>query len=54
MIRALDFIFSVIGLTLLFPILVVVTIMGYFETGSPIFIQERVGKNKKPFKLKYT
>ncbi|MCT8518450.1 sugar transferase, partial [Glaesserella parasuis] len=34
-----------------FPILVIVTILGYFDTGSPIFIQERVGKNKKPFKL---
>lgn len=22
-----------------------------FDTGSPIFIQERVGRNKKPFKL---
>jgi lipopolysaccharide/colanic/teichoic acid biosynthesis glycosyltransferase len=39
------------GLLVTFPILVIVTIIGYFDTGSPIFIQERVGKNKKPFKL---
>lgn len=51
MIRLLDFLFSVIGLVLTFPILVIVFIISYFETGSPIFIQERVGKNKKPFKL---
>ncbi len=51
MIRFLDFLFAFIGLVLTFPILILVCILGYFETGSPIFIQERVGKNKKPFKL---
>lgn len=51
MIRILDLLLSIVGLVLTFPILVIVTILGYFETGSPIFIQERVGKNKKPFKL---
>lgn len=51
MIRFLDFLFAFIGLVLTFPILILVCILGYFETGSPIFIQERVGKNKKTFKL---
>ena len=51
MIRILDLLLSIIGLILTSPILVIVTILGYFETGSPIFIQERVGKHKKPFKL---
>ncbi len=51
MIRILDFLFSILGLVFTFPILVIVTILGYLDTGSPIFIQERVGKNKKPFKL---
>lgn len=51
MIRVLDLLLSIAGLILTSPILVIVTILGYFETGSPIFIQERVGKNKKPFKL---
>lgn len=51
MIRILDFLFALIGLILTLPIMLVVIILGYFETGSPIFIQERVGKNKKPFKL---
>lgn len=39
------------GLIFTFPILVIVSIIGYFDTGAPIFIQERVGKNKRPFKL---
>ena len=51
MIRILDLLLSIVGLVLTFPILVIVTILGYFETSSPIFIQERVGRNKKPFKL---
>ncbi|UOE85830.1 sugar transferase [Vibrio splendidus] len=51
MIRLIDFLASFFGLLLLWPVLVVVTIIGMFDTGSPIFIQERVGRNKKPFKL---
>ncbi|WP_060983143.1 sugar transferase [Vibrio splendidus] len=51
MIRLLDFLSASLGLFFLWPILVVVTIIGLFDTGSPIFVQERVGRNKKPFKL---
>ncbi|MCG9657259.1 sugar transferase [Vibrio mediterranei] len=51
MLRILDFLLATVGLIVTFPILVIVTIVGYFDTGSPIFIQERVGRNKKPFKL---
>ncbi|MFA0071644.1 sugar transferase, partial [Vibrio breoganii] len=51
MIRTIDFIAALIGLTLLWPILLVVTILGLFDTGSPIFVQTRVGKGKMPFKL---
>ena len=51
MIRLLDILVSLVGLILTLPILLIVTILGYFETKSPIFIQERVGKNKKSFKL---
>ena len=51
MIRLLDILLSLVGLILTLPILLIVTILGYFETKSPIFIQERVGKNKKPFNL---
>ncbi len=51
MIRFFDFIFSLIGLLLLSPILLVLVSIGYFDTGSPVFCQERVGKNKQPFNL---
>jgi O-antigen biosynthesis protein WbqP len=51
MIRLIDFMAAFFGLFFLWPILLVVTIIGFFDTGSPIFIQSRVGKNKKAFKL---
>lgn len=50
-IRLLDFLFSSIGLLFGFPVLIILTIIGYLDTGSPIFIQERVGRYKKPFNL---
>jgi O-antigen biosynthesis protein WbqP len=50
-IRILDFLMAFVGLIVTFPILIIVTIIGYFDTGSPIFIQQRVGKNKNPFNL---
>ena len=51
MLRVLDFLAAFIGLFFLWPILLVVIIIGLFDTGSPIFVQERVGRNKKPFQL---
>jgi O-antigen biosynthesis protein WbqP len=49
--RIFDILFSFFGLVILFPILIVLLIIGYFDTGSPIFRQERVGKGKQPFRL---
>ncbi|OBS93555.1 lipid carrier--UDP-N-acetylgalactosaminyltransferase [Vibrio cyclitrophicus] len=51
MIRLIDIITAFLGLLFLWPVLVIVTLAGLFDTGSPIFIQERVGRNKKAFKL---
>ena len=51
MTRFFDFIFSFIGLVLFSPIFLVLIVIGYFDTGSPIFRQERVGKGKQPFRL---
>lgn len=51
MIRLLDIIFAFLGLVVGFPILVILTIIGLFDTGSPIFRQVRVGRYKKPFTL---
>jgi len=51
LIRLIDFFSALFGLIVGAPILIVVCVLGLFDTGSPIFIQERVGKNKKLFKL---
>lgn len=51
MIRVFDFFFSLLGLVVGFPVLLVLTIIGLFDTGSPIFRQVRVGRHRKPFTL---
>lgn len=51
MTRLIDILCSLTGLILLSPITLLLLILGYFDTGSPIFRQERVGRNKKPFNL---
>ena len=40
-----------LGLVILFPFLLIVFLLGFFDTGSPLFIQKRVGIEKKPFNL---
>jgi lipopolysaccharide/colanic/teichoic acid biosynthesis glycosyltransferase len=50
-IRTLDFVFSLLGLVFGFPVLLVLWVIGLFDTGSPVFRQERVGRYKKPFTL---
>lgn len=49
--RLLDITLASAGLLVLWPLLLLVAILGYFDTGSPFFFQERVGKDKKPFTL---
>jgi O-antigen biosynthesis protein WbqP len=51
MIRLLDFVFALLGLVCGFPILLVIYLCGLFDTGSPLFCQERVGRNQKSFVL---
>lgn len=51
MIRLLDFLLSLFGLLFSMPFLLILYIIGLFDTGSPIFMQERVGRNKKLFTL---
>ena len=51
MTRLLDILCSLIGLILLSPIIFLLLIFSYVDTGSPIFKQERVGKCKRPFRL---
>jgi len=50
--RILDFLFALMGLVLLSPLLVIVTIALYFANeGKPFFFQQRPGKNAKLFKI---
>ncbi len=51
LIRTLDFLFALFGLMLFSPILLVIYVIGLFDTGSPLFSQVRVGKDKKEFVL---
>ena len=49
--RLLDVLFSATGLLLLLPVLMVVWLIGWFDTGLPLFRQERVGRHQKLFVL---
>lgn len=51
MTRIFDFLFSFFGLIILSPIILALLLVGLFDTGSPLFRQERVGVNQRPFKL---
>jgi lipopolysaccharide/colanic/teichoic acid biosynthesis glycosyltransferase len=51
LIRLFDFFFSLLGLLFGFPLLLILLVIGFFDTGSPVFRQERVGRNKNPFTL---
>jgi O-antigen biosynthesis protein WbqP len=51
MLRLLDVIFSLFGLFFGSPVLFIVYLVGLFDTGSPVFRQERVGRNKNSFIL---
>ncbi|MAY34558.1 MAG: lipid carrier--UDP-N-acetylgalactosaminyltransferase [Spongiibacteraceae bacterium] len=51
MIRLFDVALSITGLTVGSPVLVILYVLGLFDTGSPLFRQERVGREKKPFTL---
>ena len=51
MLRLLDLVFSLIGLVLGSPVLLIIYAAGMFDTGSPLFYQQRVGRYQKPFTL---
>lgn len=51
MLRFLDSVFSITGLVLAAPVLFVIYVMALFDTGSPLFRQERVGQDQRTFIL---
>jgi len=42
---------SFVGLVILAPIFIVIIVVGYFDTGRPIFSQSRLGKRQQLFTL---
>ena len=50
-IRILDIIFSILIIIISSPLLLFIYLLLYFTSGSPLFFQERVGKNLKKFTL---
>jgi lipopolysaccharide/colanic/teichoic acid biosynthesis glycosyltransferase len=46
-----DTVFALLGLAFGLPVLLLLTLIGLFDTGSPIFYQQRVGRHQKPFTL---
>jgi O-antigen biosynthesis protein WbqP len=51
MLRLFDLVFAALGLTLGFPVLLVLFVVGLVDTGSPLFVQTRVGRHQQPFAL---
>ena len=49
--RLLDVLFALFGLIVLAPLIVLIMIPGWFDTRSPLFRQQRVGRDKRPFTL---
>jgi len=51
MIRVFDILFSVLGLIVLSPMMLLVWLLGWFDTRAPLFRQRRVGRHQQPFML---
>lgn len=51
MIRVLDIFISLVGLILFLPVLTIVYVICWFDTGYPIFAQRRLGQNESIFTI---
>lgn len=51
MLRMFDLLLSLFGLIFGGPVLLMIYVIGLFDTGLPIFRQERVGRDQRPFTL---
>jgi len=51
MIRLLDIFFSILSLILFSPLFLLIFVIGLLDTGSPLFLQKRVGLNLESFIL---
>ena len=48
-IRFYDLVFSLLALLFFSPLLIILYLICYLETGNPLFVQKRLGKEEKPF-----
>lgn len=51
MTRVFDVVLSLAGLIIGAPVLVMLLVLGWLDTRSPLFLQERVGRHQKSFTL---
>jgi O-antigen biosynthesis protein WbqP len=51
MLRILDFVLSAVGLILTAPLLLIIFVIAWLDTRSPLFLQQRVGRRQRPFTL---
>ncbi|OOV92372.1 sugar transferase [Pseudomonas sp. MF4836] len=51
LIRTFDVVLALAGILASTPVMMILALIGLFDTGSPFFSQVRVGRNKKPFTL---
>lgn len=50
--RSMDFLVSICVIAALLPVFIILFVVGTIKMkGNPLFFQERIGKNEKPFKL---
>ncbi len=49
--RVLDVFFSAIGLSVLSPLMIVIYLVGLWDTGAPLFRQIRIGRDQRTFTL---
>ena len=49
--RLFDIVFSAAGLMISSPLLLLLFVLGFFDTGTPLFRQIRVGRYQQPFVL---
>ena len=51
MLRIFDVALAILGLLLTLPLMALLYLLGLFDTGAPLFRQERVGRHQRPFIL---
>ena len=51
LVMVIDRLIAIVGIVLAAPVILLITLIGFLDTGSPLFFQQRVGKNQRPFTL---